>query len=586
MAKSSGSRWARSLSLGLLLSMGTAGTGCVDDPDDPKMWIKKLDDPREQQDAIRNLERLATSEQRPANIGDAVDPLIKLFKRSKSPQHLKALSKMRSEAALDTLIEQLEYSEESYDNAAVAATGIYELAMRDAKGQEAAKKAVPGLSAGLEKKLPIRTRANLVKLEIMKALYAIKDRAAVPAFQKVVETPDAEQDFFLNKEAARYLAEFADPQSVPVLVRGLFVSGRGGDVFVSCQLGLVRIGEASIEPIVQLMNRQNKEVEEAAKKQNFPAGLIVQKAAIVLGELRAKKAVPALLKELEKKDDGMAADCFDTKIDKDCVSGHQSVLQSLGLINDPAATKTLMAYLSDTKRPMKLRSAAAEALNLMNVQDAMPLLLTAAKTPWWKPAKEKGGPMEIDSEKAGFAVGAATQAGRLAMKDESATFDPLVKALPKELKESDIAVAMLNAVSRMEVAKQCGKDAACYGKVLDDMAKAMDKKEEEKSGKSDEAKVKLDIEKAGLAAKAEKAAFMLGRLPREAALPLLAKFIGYKESAARITILLGLTRLANKNDKDLLTQMQAQIAVDRSKDKTAQELAEYIKRAAAVISNQ
>ncbi len=65
MAKPRGSLWVRSMSLGrnlgLALALGTilSASGCVDDPQDVKTWIKKIDDIREQKDALRNIERLA-----------------------------------------------------------------------------------------------------------------------------------------------------------------------------------------------------------------------------------------------------------------------------------------------------------------------------------------------------------------------------------------------------------------------------------------------------------------------------------------------------------------------------------------------
>ena len=55
------------------------------------------------------------------------------------------------------------------------------------------------------------------------------------------------------------------------------------------------------------MQRKNAKLEADAKKYEFLPGIIEQKTAIVLGDLRAKKAVPALLEKLGKKDEGAAA---------------------------------------------------------------------------------------------------------------------------------------------------------------------------------------------------------------------------------------------------------------------------------------
>lgn len=592
MAKPQGSLWVRSMSLGrsfgLALAFGSliSVAGCMDDPQDIKTWVKKLEDVREQKDALRNIERLATAKERPANIDDAVAPVSALFKKSKDPQHLKTLTKIRSAKAVDLFIEQLDYSDENYENASVAATGLLELASLDDKGREAAKKAVPDLVKALDKKLPIKTRANVVKVEAMKALTAIKDPAAVPALMKVVEVSADEQDFFLNREAAKHLGEFADARSAGTLVRGLFMTGRGGDIFVPCRYALARIGEPAVDKVVEAMQRKNAAIEEDAKKYEFLPGLIVQKMAIILGDLRSKKALPALIKELEKKDDGMAPDCLNGN--KQCVSGHQSVLLAIGMTDvEKTTAKTLIGIVSDAKRHPKLRSAAAEALNLMNATDGSAAILAAAKTPFLKPPKEKDDLPELDQEKAGLAAGAITQFGRLVDKDETAAVDGALKALnlPKELLEADIGIAFQNALARVELARDCKKDVACYGKALDEMTKEMDSIEASKSGKDDREKMLLDIRKARSAAKAEKAAFMLGRMGRDA-LPFLSKHIAYKDSAARIGIMLALSRISTKADAEILKAIQAQIDIDKTKDKASQGLADEMRITHAIIANR
>ena len=53
----------------------------------------------------------------------SVGPLSTLFKRSKDPEHLRVITKIRSDSALDLFIAQLDYSDDNYENASVAATG-------------------------------------------------------------------------------------------------------------------------------------------------------------------------------------------------------------------------------------------------------------------------------------------------------------------------------------------------------------------------------------------------------------------------------------------------------------------------------
>ncbi len=572
---------SRSLSFCLSLSLGLGFvSGCMDDPQDPKTWIKQLNDIREQKEAIRQLERLATAKDRPPEIEEAVAPLAALFKKTRDAQHLKAITKIRSEKALDLFIEQLEYSDDNFENASIAATGIWELASRDDKGREAAKKAVPDLIKVLEKKLPIKTRANVVKVEAMKALTAIKDPAGVPALNKVLETSADEQDFFLNKEAARHVGEFADARSVPSLIRGLFMTGRGSDIFTPCRIALARIGEPATEKVIEALQRKNSALEEDAKKGEFVPGLIVQKMAIVLGDLRDKKAVPALLAELGKKDEGLTADCISGS--KQCVSGHQSVLQTLGLLGDPSAAKALIGILSDGKRPAKLRAAAAEGLNLLGATEALPAILSAAKTPYVKNGKKKDDLPEIDSDKAMLAAVAVTQYGRLCDTDLSAEIAPLAKAAPPD---TDAAITFNNAVARAEAVKQCKKDVACYGNMLESQAKEMDRLEESKKGKDDDKKAFIDYEKAKASARAEKAAFMLSRMGRDG-LPFLIKNIGYRDPAPRFGIMFALTRLAKKTDQDVQKALAAQIEIDKTKDKATQALVDEMRVTAAIISRR
>src|SRR6516165_3726598 len=120
--------------------------GCVSDPRDPSTWIKKLNNPVEQKDAVREL----------VKIGDpvAVPPLIELYKKTHDPEHLKAIAHFKDKSALPVLIDSLDYSEESFDNAATAANAL---------GDVPDPSAVEPLIKALNKPLGIKTRANIVK---------------------------------------------------------------------------------------------------------------------------------------------------------------------------------------------------------------------------------------------------------------------------------------------------------------------------------------------------------------------------------------------------------------------------------------
>ncbi len=487
----------------LSVALAVLVVGCVADPRDPKTWTGKLGDPREGKEAINQLVKLKD----PA----AVQPLLDLYKKGKDPEVLKAIASFKDKRQVPTMIEALDYSEDSYDSAATAANAL---------GDTPDPSSVDALAKALAKPLPVKTRANIVKLEAMKSLAKIGDKRAVDTLDKVLGTSADDQDFFLNKNAAAQLAKFADPRSIPFLVRGMFMTGRGADIFAECRTALVAIGEPAVPALVETMARKNASIEADAKKYEFIPGIIVQKTSIVLGDIRSKTAVAPLLAELGKKDDGLAAGPGKG------VSGHQSVIIALGEIGTPDVTKPLQGIL-ESKQSMKLRAAAAEALNGVGDVSALPALLKVANESFIN-AKSK----EIDGEHGALVAAAATSYSRIAWAEQA---NVTWQKLPADLEESDAHVVFKNASERLEVAKTCKKDVACYAKMLDDKDSA----------------------------KAEKAALMLSRLGAPG-LAALGKSVGNSDLSVRMVVLIGLAH-AGKMSPEARTALEKQIELDETK---------------------
>ena len=495
----------RKLSLISLVSLA-AVAACVDDPQDPKMWIKKLGDVRESKEAVRQLVKLKDPV--------AVAPLIEFYKKGKDPDVLKAVASFKDASSVPVLIDSLDFSEESYDGASIAASAL---------GEIGDKSAVEPLIKAVQKTLPVKSRANVVRVEALKALAKMKDPRSTDALMKVMSTSADDQDFYLNKLAARALAEIADPKSAGVLVRGLFMTGRGADIYQPCRTALIAIGDPAIDKLIDAMQRKNTDIEADAKKYEFFPGIVVQKTSTVLGDMRAKKAVAALTEQLGKPDGGLEA----SKQGKG-VSEHQSVIIALGQIGDPTSVKTLTNVLNDAKRSFKHRAAAAEALNLIGDVSALPALsAVATKTKWLNGTT-------IDPEAASVAAAGITNYSRLAEPGSPALALPKLDA---ELTDSDMGVAQKVATDRQAVANECKKDVACYGKYLADGQDAN---------------------------KGEKAAFMLARLGKPA-LPVLQKALSGREPLVRMALLFALSRVADKSDEELLKTLDAQIALDESK---------------------
>jgi HEAT repeat protein len=474
----------------LVLALGIAVAGCVNDPRDPNTWIKKLDSPVDQKDAVRELVRLKD----PA----AVEPLINFYKKNHDPEVLKAIATFKDKRQVPVMIDSLEYTDESYDNAATAAAAL---------GDTPDPSAVDPLIKALGKPLSIKTRANIVKQSAMESLAKIHDKRAAAAMSKILETPADDQDFYLNSVAARELGNLGDPSAVPALIRGLFMTGRGANIYSQCRVSLLQIGKPAAQPLMDAHEHKNAALEADAKKYEFRPGVIEQKTALILGDLRAKEAVPMMLAELKKPLKG---------------DNHTGALYALGMIADPSTTKEMVGVLTDAKRDYKVRISAAEALNFAGDPSALPAILQVAKT----------GDVIKDKEKyPDVRLAAAMTYARLGGAAEAAAFAPVAAG------EKEAVAEFREDAERLEVAKKCGKDVTCYATTLDTDPKLTHQ---------------------------EKAAFMLARMGQPA-LPALLKKLSTREAIVRYAVLFGIGKIANKSSADAVKALDAQIEIDRTK---------------------
>jgi len=490
-----------SLALAIVLPLVTLSQlGCTGDPDDPMTWAKQLKDLRAQKEALDHLANMDVEKARPA-----VPALIALYQDTKRPEHLEVLARYKDERTKPLLIEALDYSDDDFDRATIAAGVLGDMKATDA---------VEPLIAAATKPLPIKSRANNAKLSAIRALVRIGDKRAVPALIKILGTSADEQDFALNQKAALGLAELRDPSSIPALIKGLFMTGRGANIFQECRLALVRIGTPAVDPLIQLLQRKNPEIEEMAKQLKFDEvtpGVIPFKAASLLGDLRARKAVPALQARLKEKQQG---------------GEHTAIVIALGLIGVPSGVDTLIGVLKDGKAEPSVRVSAADALYLSGDRRAVPTLLEISKS----------GYVTVQGQKASdLRATAAIDLSRIA---GPATFDAF-KVLADKEKDAEGAFGM--ALDRMLVAKECDTDLACYGKKLNDPSWT----------------------------RAEKAAFAIG-FSGDAAkgVPLLLgalkplASINQERFPVHMALLYALTRLAPKNCKECIDKLDKQIERD------------------------
>jgi len=188
----------RTPTLGLTLAtlLAVSSLACQGDPADPMTWAKQLKDLRTQKEALDNLAKMDVEKARPA-----VPALIELYQDDKRPEHLEALARYKDPATKPLLIEALDFSDDDFDRATIAAGVLADMKAADA---------VDPLMKAASRPLPIKSRANSARIAALRALVKIGDKRAVPTLMKLLTTSADEQDFLLNQKAALGLAELRD----------------------------------------------------------------------------------------------------------------------------------------------------------------------------------------------------------------------------------------------------------------------------------------------------------------------------------------------------------------------------------------
>jgi len=504
--------------------------GCTGDPNDPLTWAKQLNNLRTQKEALDHLANMDVEQARPA-----VPALVELYKDTRRPEHLEALARYKDERTKGVLIEALDYSDDDFDRTTIAAGVLGDMKATDA---------VDALIKAAEKPLPVKSRANNAKLAAMRALVRIGDKRATPTLTKILGTSADEQDFALNQKAALGLAELRDPAAIPALIKGLFMTGRGANIFHECRLALVRLGAPAVDPLIELLDEKNPEIQAMSRQLKFeePApvgtpGVVPKKAAILLGDLRAKKAVPALQAKLKEKQRG---------------DEHMAMLIALGFIADPSGVDTLIAKAKDAKADFLERNAAADGLYLAGDSRAIPTLFELAKS----------GYVTIDGQKgSNLRASAAIDFGRIAGADQYEAFKALAA------RETEAVGKFAEALDRLAVAKECVNDLACYGKKLSDPSWT----------------------------RAEKAAFAIGFSGDSAkGIPLLVAAmkplasIGPDRFPVHQALLYAMTRLGSKSCKECIDKLEKQIERDEKATRIpgARDLLGETRVALAVIENK
>lgn len=421
-------------------------------PSDPAGWAKeaykrnRLDEKLHALDLVRKA---------PGDRKAAVPFLRKILEEKQHPRARAAaalaLGEAGDPAAVETLMKAVDTGAKDRD--------AIEMNRRiaEALGALGAKEAVPLL--GRLTTFP----DGFVQVAAVDALGAIGDPAAVEVLTVVALDPQGEP--FTSKKATLALGRIGDPKAMPVILKMMFISRGGVSFFPEAAFAASQIGPSTIGPLLDILEGRSTEFATWAREQRFPAGVLYAKAASVLGDVGDATVVPALVRKL-------------TYTDAD--AGLQLLVrvyaaEALGRLRAREAVRPLAEALGRERNP-DARDRLCDALARIGDPGALPALKAAASGDW----DMKAGPLTAISRLGG-------EGERPVVASAQAACGGGCPAAQK--------AALAGMVARLDAAKACGGQLACWaGRLADASAAVRDRAALEvgRAGTPAEAKALVD----------------------------------------------------------------------------------------------
>lgn len=406
----------------LWVSLIAIGCNTPTDPKTPEYWIYRLDDAKEQNDAVRKLGELKDPK--------AVEPLIKVMKENEKlrPDAAQSLGMIGDARAIPALMAMVTVDpgggQDEATRAKIKTNERAINALSDLKAKEA---------ADLVLQVHQKARDLPVRMATMRAMGVIRD----PKFGPVmIEGLEQDDNMFTKKIAAEMVGDLHTVSAVPALILALYVQKGGTSVYPQAAFSLFQIGEPAIAPLIATLEGKNEKVEKLAQEKTFVEGAIAIKAIEVLGDLAAKQAEPQILAAWNVKNE-------DTR-----PFVRRAIALAAGRMGSSKSVAHLSAALDEPSG--ELRAFYTEALNELSDRTALPALLKASKTGVIDSAK-KVSFVAYTRLGDGRELAAAT-----AMAKGTADFQP--------------------ELARLVAAKECAATVACWvGKLKDKDAKVRDR---------------------------------------------------------------------------------------------------------------
>jgi hypothetical protein len=333
-------------------------------PNDPKVWLPRLDDPARRAEAISALERICDPSTIPA-IGEA------WVKEGKTLPGLRAVIALATptcgdgkgapswKAAVPYLARALEDVGEDVATIDVAREAIRAIEVsRDPDGEAA-------LIAFATKTMDPKSRAQEARQEAIRALGTFGGAKAIGALATVLR--DRSEPEKTLGAAVLALGEMRRAEALPPLLEALY---RHPAIVAKTRRALVMLDADAVTALRAVLRGENAELGAvlAAEKLDQdcgdpdlpepcqPVGAREALAAIALGDLRDPSAIPDLLAVLDR-----APTPASYLFDRPDRYIQDAALLALGRSGDPIAGERVLAVALDAKLPAAIRTSALAA---------------------------------------------------------------------------------------------------------------------------------------------------------------------------------------------------------------------------------
>jgi HEAT repeat protein len=439
------SRLIATLSLVLAL---LALSGCKGDPSTPAYWEKSLSKARKPQDKMRVVEDLRGS----GHLNESFLPLLHARLAEERKPEVKAavartLAGLKSPSSVQPLESAVDWG------ASGTAANQLNKEVAAALGEIGDSKAVPVLVRLL------KSRDNYTRVAAMESLGRLRATEAVePLIQLAL---DGGLEPFLNKKAIEALGEIGDARAVPALVRMLTNERRGVSFYMESSFALFQVGQPAADALLAVLEGRDAELSRWAAEHGVLPASYTSKAAQILGDLREKRAAEALVKQL-------AFTHEDARIQ---AIVRMQAADALARMRVASAVKPVAALVATPDAGV--RQGYVYTLVRLGGREALPALEKAAGQGDWytREVAIEGLAMLGDGrelavlEKLAAAEPALTAAECESMGGEGCG-DPA--ALGKKRAE-----AIARYGQRLKAAQECGAEAGCWAKRLEDADKGV-----------------------------------------------------------------------------------------------------------------